>query len=165
MKKNSSLRLVEYLLLFAGLALLDYYVWQQASTAISQAYASWTLDCQIRGQQPSFGEFVLEEFRLHHPPPAQAIVRPADENPSMAQQGPAPVPAVRLAENELIGRLEIPRVGIRAMVREGTDSSVLERSVGHVPATALPWQQGNVAIAAHRDTFFRGLSQIHKDDV
>jgi sortase A len=31
--------------------------------------------------------------------------------------------------------------------------------------TALPGQRGNVGIAAHRDTFFRPLRNIQRDDV
>ena len=65
----------------------------------------------------------------------------------------------------MIGRVRIPRLGIAAVVREGTGSDILARSVGHVPFTALPGEPGNVAIAAHRDTLFRGLGQIRPDDV
>jgi len=49
------------------------------------------------------------------------------------------------------------------MIAEGTDGKTLRRAVGHIPGTALPGQQGNIAIAGHRDTFFRGLRNIHKD--
>jgi sortase A len=38
------------------------------------------------------------------------------------------------------------------------------RAVGHIPGTA-PWGAGNVALAGHRDTFFRGLSRVRLDDV
>jgi sortase A len=40
----------------------------------------------------------------------------------------------------------------------------LRHAVGHIPGTPLPGQKGNVALAGHRDTFFRGLRNIHKDD-
>ena len=40
----------------------------------------------------------------------------------------------------------------------------MRRAVGHIPGTPLPGQQGNVAIAGHRDTFFRALRNIRKDD-
>jgi sortase A len=40
----------------------------------------------------------------------------------------------------------------------------LRRAVGHFPGTALPGQQGNVAIAGHRDTFFRALRNICKEN-
>jgi sortase A len=36
---------------------------------------------------------------------------------------------------------------------------------GHVPSTSLPDQEGNVVIAGHRDTFFRPLQRIRKNDV
>jgi sortase A len=44
------------------------------------------------------------------------------------------------------------------------DWNPLRHAVGHIPGTALPGLQGNVAIAGHRDTFFRGLQYIRKED-
>ena len=57
----------------------------------------------------------------------------------------------------LIGRLSVPRLRLSAMVREGIDRNTLQLAIGHIPATALPGQAGNVGVAGHRDTFFRGL--------
>jgi sortase A len=65
----------------------------------------------------------------------------------------------------LIGRVEIPRLNISAIVREGVDSKTLSRAVGHVPQTAKPGEVGNVAIAAHRDTLFRPVRYIRKGDL
>ena len=50
------------------------------------------------------------------------------------------------------------------MVREGIDDDTLSRAVGHIPATALPGHPGNVGLAGHRDTFFRGLRNLRKRD-
>jgi sortase A len=36
--------------------------------------------------------------------------------------------------------------------------------VGHIPGTALPGEDGNIVLAAHRDTFFRPLRNIQKGD-
>jgi sortase A len=47
---------------------------------------------------------------------------------------------------------------------EGTEDVTLRLGVGHITGTALPGQEGNVAMAGHRDTFFRPLRNIHKDD-
>jgi len=55
-------------------------------------------------------------------------------------------------------------IGLSAMFAEGIDRKTLQRGVGHIPGTALPGQQGNVALAGHRDTFFRPLRNIHKND-
>lgn len=66
---------------------------------------------------------------------------------------------------DVLGRLSIPRLGLSSMVREGDDEGILSLAVGHIPGTSLPGQAGNVAVAAHRDTIFRGLRNIKKDDV
>jgi len=47
---------------------------------------------------------------------------------------------------------------------EGDDDRTLSRAVGHLPDTPLPWESGNVGLAGHRDSFFRGLKAVRKDD-
>lgn len=69
-----------------------------------------------------------------------------------------------LSEGDLIGRIKIPRVGVSAIVLHGVGKKTLRRGVGHIPGTALPEHGGNVALAGHRDSFFRGLKDIRKDD-
>ena len=63
-----------------------------------------------------------------------------------------------------IGRIELPRLGIRAMVAEGTDAPTLELAVGHIPETAAPGSPGNCGLAGHRDTFFRRLEGVREGD-
>jgi sortase A len=63
-----------------------------------------------------------------------------------------------------IGRLEIPRIGLSVVVAEGDDENILKVAVGHLPDTSLPWQEGNTAVAGHRDTFFRPLRSIQAGD-
>ena len=64
-----------------------------------------------------------------------------------------------------IGRLEIPRLGLSSVVLEGDDVAELLFGVGHLTDTPLPWQGGNSVFAAHRDTFFRPLAGIRRNDV
>jgi sortase A len=64
----------------------------------------------------------------------------------------------------LIGRIEIQRLGLSAIVMEGTDNITLGRAVGHIAGTALPGHAGNVGLAGHRDTFFRPLRNIQPRD-
>lgn len=64
-----------------------------------------------------------------------------------------------------LGRIEIPRLGLTAIVREGVDDETLARAVGLVPGTAKPGEYGNMVLAGHRDTFFRPLRKIEIDDV
>ena len=65
----------------------------------------------------------------------------------------------------LVGRIEIPRLGLSAIIMEGTSDAVLRHAVGHIESTALPGQPGNVGLSAHRDTFFRPLRNIRLNDV
>lgn len=68
------------------------------------------------------------------------------------------------AADGLIGRIEIPSVEVEAIVAAGVDPLTLRRAVGHLPATAFPGEAGNVALAAHRDTIFRGLKKLKLHD-
>jgi len=66
---------------------------------------------------------------------------------------------------DVVGRLSIERLHLNVVVREGADSKTLGLSAGHIPGTALPGRNGNIAIAAHRDTLFRALAKVQNKDV
>ena len=74
----------------------------------------------------------------------------------------APVVAPR--NGEVVGQLEIPRLGVFVMVVEGADPGDLKHAVGHITGTSLPGEPGNVGIAGHRDTFFRLLRFTQRGD-
>ena len=61
-------------------------------------------------------------------------------------------------------KLTIPRLRLTAMVEDGVGENVLRRAAGHIPHTGLPGRPGNVGLAAHRDTLFRGLRGIKNQD-
>jgi LPXTG-site transpeptidase (sortase) family protein len=69
------------------------------------------------------------------------------------------------AARSVIGRIEVARVKLSAVAREGVDAGTLRLSAGHIPGTALPGETGNAGFAAHRDTFFRPLQSVRKGDV
>jgi sortase A len=66
---------------------------------------------------------------------------------------------------DVLGELQVPRIGLKAIVVEGDSSKLLRRAVGHVPDTALPGQSGNIALAGHRDSLFRPLRLIRQGDL
>jgi sortase A len=150
---------LEWFFLLAGLAALDCYVWINTSTVLYQAYEDWAFDETLRGLTPSVSGFVADEI--------DGLFR--GRNANVAE---VPAPEVLAPEvsrklvlpDMLIGRLQIPRLGVAAMVREGADERTLRQAVGHIPGTALPGKTGNVALAGHRDTFFRELRNIRRDD-
>jgi sortase A len=113
---------------------------------------------------------------------AARAVRDEATHPSVDTGAPLPVPTgvdfslwsesrVRAYQESQKGQgplaiavLEVPRLGLAVPVLEGTDEFTLNRGVGHVEGTARPGERGNVAIAGHRDGFFRVLKDVKGGD-
>jgi sortase A len=55
------------------------------------------------------------------------------------------------------GVIRIDALGIEAAIFEGTSTVALDAGVGHIDGTAPLAGVGNIGLAAHRDSFFRGL--------
>lgn len=94
---------------------------------------------------------------------AQEVLKPpmASQAGLTRRQAEAAAPG----KGAVVGLIEIPRLGVSAVVAEGTDEGTLRHAVGHIDNTALPGQGGNVGIAGHRDTFFRPLRNIRPNDI
>jgi sortase A len=71
-------------------------------------------------------------------------------------------PAVK--KGDVLGLMDIPRLGLSVAVLQGTSSRTLRLGAGHIESTPLPGEPGNSAIAGHRDTFFRNLKDIRPND-
>ena len=74
------------------------------------------------------------------------------------------LPRTAAKESDVLGRIEIPRLGMATAILEGTTSRTLRLGVGHINGTAYPGEAGNVGIAGHRDTYFRALKDIRPGD-
>jgi sortase A len=72
--------------------------------------------------------------------------------------------AVERTPRTNLWRIEVPRIKLSAVAREGVDTRTLRGAAGHIPGTALPGERGNAAFAAHRDTFFAPLKAVRKGD-
>ena len=115
-------------------------------------------------------ELLLEEQHVAERQRPAQVVTPPESSPVIGPDG-------------LIGRIEIPRLGLSVVLLEGTANATLRRAVGHpvpkkqqssgltpgcttlIEGTALPGQRGNVGLAGHRDTFFRPLRSIQENDI
>ncbi|MGH9583694.1 MAG: class D sortase, partial [Bryobacteraceae bacterium] len=64
----------------------------------------------------------------------------------------------------ILGRLEVPRLGMSVFIVDGDDSRSLSLAAGHVPGTAPVGGVGNTVIAGHRDTAFWPLRRIKSGD-
>jgi sortase A len=130
------LRRFERLLLTIGVLALGYCFYVEAERYLDQYFENRALDRILQSGPP------------------------ADVDATAA----VPAGSVRLEPGSRIGRIEIPRLGLSAVVLAGSDARTLRRSVGHIAGTALPGGQGNVGLAGHRDTFFRRLQDVKPDD-
>ena len=64
-----------------------------------------------------------------------------------------------------IGRIELPTLGRKYVVVQGTDVGTLRKGPGHYPGTVFPGQAGTVAIAGHRTTYlapFRTINELKR---
>jgi len=92
--------------------------------------------------------------------------RAASQGTPQPGSSTSPQAAPAAAQDGLIGRIQVPRLRLSAVVIEGIDKTTLRRAVGHIPGTALPGQAGNVGLAGHRDTFFSPLKDVRiKDEI
>ncbi|HEY6346140.1 MAG TPA: class D sortase [Bryobacteraceae bacterium] len=105
----------------------------------------------------------LETRRLENPPktPATTVRAAIERTLEKASEKATGLPSGTLRSTS---RIEIPRIGISSAIVEGVTSGDLTLAVGHIPGTALPGETGNVALAGHRDTFFRNLRDIRTGD-
>jgi sortase A len=109
--------------------------------------------------------FVLLDARVYQADEARQFQQEIkDFNPAIASEGSVHEASFRPLTGKPLGEIELTRIGVTAMILEGTDDRTLRRAVGHIPGTPLPGRPGNVAIAGHRDTFFRALRNVRQDD-
>jgi len=138
----------QYVFLILATVCLGFYGYAYLDRVLYQTYDSWSFDRTLAHSAPASGS-------IREAPIVGDIVR---------------VPPVSVLSSEppfstsIIGRLSVPRLHLSAMVREGVDGNTLRVAVGHIPSTALPGQAGNVGVAGHRDTFFRGLKDLKTTD-
>jgi LPXTG-site transpeptidase (sortase) family protein len=141
---SSVLRLLQRFFLWLGVGVLAYVGGTAAYAGIYQRYQSW----KFEGARVSATARNLK----------QTVAVPKVIEAFSVEE------AIDLREGDLVGKLEIPRIGISVMVLQGMEENTLLVGAGHVPGTPPPGAQGNVVIAAHRDTFFRKLEGVRPGD-
>ena len=132
-----------------GLARLAEWICGAVALACFAYVTSVVIDERAFQARQSKRLATLVETALHPDHPAAEARRPARR---------------QVHTGDPIGRLEIASVGISSIVTDGVDELTLQRGIGWMPDTALPGEPGNVAMAGHRDTFFRGLRDLKLGD-
>lgn len=66
---------------------------------------------------------------------------------------------------EEIGVLIIPGINAELPIFHGTDEDELAKGVGHFADSVLPGEADNAVLSGHRDTIFRELGEVGKNDL
>ncbi len=155
-------RTIERALVAVGTLLLLAFIAAQAHRAIL-----------VRAEMNRFkGEMKAESDKIalsSESPGAPAPSLPGDadvaNNPAVPPPSSAAHTNARIPySGHAIAVLRIPKLSLEVPVLDGTDAITLNRGVGWIQGTALPGQNGNIAIAGHRDGFFHGLKDIRTGD-
>lgn len=128
-------RFIERVLFLAAFVLLGIVAAGQLDLLLHQRYQSWRLARLV--ERGLLGDAAVE----------RAVKSRAEA-----------------AASGLVGRIEIQRLGLSAIVSEGEDEATLAHAVGHLPRSAFPGEAGNVVLAGHRDSLFRSLEKIRLGD-
>jgi len=155
---KSLLRRMERLCFGLGLASIGLCGALLAQAWFFEAYENWAFEQKLGGAPASYREFVIQTV---------SFSTVGDMLPVMPTLGSTKPPSLGFdgaGGGSILGRIEIPRVGLKSMILEGVSQRTLALAVGHVPGTALPGNEGNVGLAGHRDTFFRALRGVQPGD-
>jgi len=141
-------------LVTAGLLILLFVAYQLWGTNILEARAQNALERDFERLQEDFA------------PPETPETTPVTAAPTTTTTVPL-APPLPPAEGEVVGIIEIPKIGLTKFFVQGTSREDLKKGPGHYPATPMPGQQGNAAIAGHRTTYgapFNRLDELAPGD-
>lgn len=134
------------LFLTAGVITLLFVVWQM-----------WINDYLIGSEMNKVGTELSEQWQAQAPP------LPENYDPSVPVE---PIILPEAADAEIFGVLRIPRLGddFAAQTAGGvTRARTLDPiGVGHQPGTAMPGDEGNVVLAAHRRGYGAIFGELDK---
>lgn len=144
--KNSKEKILGYtetgLFLISAFCLLFYGVVKvngiyAQSRAIQELHMQWSNDKSIALDQSLWSDTRINEFEK---------AMSGNETPNA------------------VGILSIAEINLEVAVFDGATDHILNLGVGRVPGTAAIGETGNLAIAGHRDSFFRGLKDVSPGD-
>jgi sortase A len=98
---------------------------------------------------------------------AKALAKEKAEARRAADVTTTTVPMLPPPVGDAVGLIEIPKIGLLRAVVQGIGVPDLRKGPGHYPATPLPGQLGNAAIAGHRTTYgapFNRLDELANGD-
>jgi sortase A len=142
------LRILGTLLIVAGLGTLGWafavWRWEDPFTSLYTAYEQRGLSSGLEKRFASYAPAVAEPAQLE---PAELAAEAKRYRASTST-------------GDGIGRIVVPRLGVRMVLVYGTDAKSLKRGPGLDPRTFFPGQNRLVYVAGHRTTYAAPFSKI-----
>ena len=145
-KKGVTLKRISFILVVMGIMVSLYPLYTSLNAFYQQK--------QLESKLPSTAE---ETPQLENLAPSEQI--PQDKG------GEVPIKVIRPGEAAM--RLEIPKLGLSAIVLSGTTQAILAKGPGWYEQSVAPGK-GNTAIAGHRTMYgswFKNINQLQKGDL
>jgi sortase A len=143
-------------MIVAGLCTLAWafavWRWEDPFTSLYTSY-----------QQRGLSSGLEERFASHTP-----AVEPAESVDAAALAAEARRYRAQTDNGDGIGRLEVPKLGVKMVMVYGTDHDSLKRGPGLDPRTFFPGQNRLVYVAGHRTTYaapFAKIESLRSGDV
>lgn len=141
-------RIIGLILLLTGLSLISFAY-----------YARWDTK---QANEKAIHQFEQQLQEMKNTPSPEKKTKQPSTNSKKEKQ-----PEVTLT-SDAIGILSIPKIDLKVIIKEGTDMRTLRYAVGHFTETPYPWEDGNFAIAGHRQytygEFFNRIDELEIGD-
>lgn len=172
MKETNIKRIIPYILILSGFAIIVIALYLKISTAYYQnkfveQYDEYigqlNLNENIEEADPNLplDDDIVDGLSLRE----EDEESPQDQEVQEARVNPVDK---YLQGKELSGVIEIPKLGVVAAILEGTDDRALKYTVGHYPGTANPGEKGNYVLLGHRNYvyghYFRKIDELEPGD-
>jgi sortase A len=122
--------------------------WQDPFTALYTSHQQQNLESEYRRSEAAYV------------PPVRVDVPVAIQQRRIRQA--AARYRLQLQRGDAVGRLRVPRLGLNAIVVEGTDSATLTKGPGRYIKSYVPGEGELIYIAGHRTTYGAPLARIDR---
>jgi sortase A len=142
--------------LLAGIWAFTVWQWQDPFTALYTAHQQASLETAYVRTEAAYVPSVRVEPSVPVAVQMRRIRRAGDRYRKQLERG------------EAVGRLSVPRLGLDAIVVEGTDSATLTKGPGRYTRSYVPGEGELIYIAGHRTTYgapFAHIDRLRRGDV
>jgi sortase A len=136
--------------LLAAIWAFTVWQWQDPFTALYTAHQQQSLETAYVREDAAYVPPSRVEPTVPVPVQMQRIRRAAKRYREQLERGDA------------VGRLSVPRLGLDAIVVEGTDSASLTKGPGRYTKSYVPGEGELIYIAGHRTTYGAPLARINR---